>query len=206
MKNRLTVVPPGQSPPTIAYGAFDDFADSMDWVLCWFDDVADAIHTLENPTASREALEQALATASSYEIDSDGDDEIEKCRQFASLFDPPSNYEDQKQRRLKRPIIAARLAKLVNCFPNSADGQKITDDYAAMLIDEVTRKQPNFVVLEATCRNLVRTLKFVPSAVELLDALREQQELWQRRWTAAERLRERKIRLHELAARTRRCP
>jgi len=201
-KNRnLTLVtrPPSEPPLTIAYRAFDDFAESMEQIASWSEEIEQALHTLQCPTSSRDALDDALYDASIYsDPDGIGDIEVEKCRQFAALFDPPSNYENPK--KLKPPIIAARLAKLINSFPNSADGQRITDDFVALLIDEVAREQPSFIVLESTCRHLVHTLKFVPSVTEVLEAISERKKLWRQRWRALNKLRERQKKMIDLAA------
>jgi hypothetical protein len=78
-------------------------------------------------------------------------------------------------RALARPAskleIAKHLAVLVKSFPNagSADGEI----YGRMLIEDVGAMQPAIGDVEAGCRNLRRTSKFLPAIAEVLDALGE---------------------------------
>jgi hypothetical protein len=47
-----------------------------------------------------------------------------------------------------------------------------------MLIEEIVAANPSASALEATCRQIRRTLRFAPTIAELLGVLRQQHEAW----------------------------
>jgi hypothetical protein len=67
--------------------------------------------------------------------------------------------------------MAERLLLLVKAFPNvsTSDGEV----YGATLINDVAATEPAIGDLEEACRYLRRTLKFLPTIAEVLDALYE---------------------------------
>ena len=56
----------------------------------------------------------------------------------------------------------------------------------SLLLEEVSAFEPSVFELEGACRQLVRTVNFVPSIAEVLAALREQRDLFERRFEALE--------------------
>jgi hypothetical protein len=65
--------------------------------------------------------------------------------------------------------MAEQLALLLKAFPNasSADGEI----FGALLLDDVASREPTIGDLEEACRWLRRTLRFLPTIAEVLDAL-----------------------------------
>jgi hypothetical protein len=50
--------------------------------------------------------------------------------------------------------------------------------YSRMLIEEIIAARPNACALEATCREIRRTQKLLPSGPKVLEILRRQMERW----------------------------
>jgi hypothetical protein len=65
--------------------------------------------------------------------------------------------------------IAKQLAILVKCYPNA--GNADAEIYGRLLIEDVAAMQPAIGDLEAACRNLRRTSKFIPAISEVLEAI-----------------------------------
>lgn len=110
-----------------------------------------------------------------------------KCRAFEDLFDVDDKWDrpiiDGKEKWILKPeYITERLALLINSFPSN--GPKHPDDFVSLLLEEVIAAKPTAITLEAACRQLVRTGKFVPSIAKVLEALREQDHLFVNRWDA----------------------
>lgn len=78
--------------------------------------------------------------------------------------------------RPSKKQMTERLAALVGSFPNAAPHSPQV--YARSMLAHVAAEEPNAVVLEATCIELVETKKFVPAISEVLKVLREQQRKW----------------------------
>ena len=75
--------------------------------------------------------------------------------------------------------VARMIAILMGSFPTS----KIPEPkiFVRVLIDDVMALDPSFVEMEATCRHLRKTKKFMPSISEVIETLEEQKKLWDRR-------------------------
>ena len=71
------------------------------------------------------------------------------------------------------------IAVLMGSFPTS----KIPEPeiFVRVLMDDVMALDPSFVEMEATCRHLRKTKKFMPSVSEVIETLEEQKKLWDRR-------------------------
>jgi len=190
----LTLVPPSDAPP-IEHRAFDDFVKMIDNLVRWSDEIEDATTTLRRPISSTDDREAAIFIADSCDDDEETEWQIAKCRAFAEMFDPPGNYDQDK--RLKREIVARRLAKLIGSFPT---GPRNLEDFSTVLLSEVEGEQPNLIALESACRWIVRNMKFVPTVSEVVEIIGEHKERWQHRWKALDSLQKRQREMLELAA------
>ncbi len=75
--------------------------------------------------------------------------------------------------------VAKMIAVLMGSFPTS----KIPNPeiFVRVLLDDVMALTPSFVEMESTCRHLRQTKKSMPSISEVVETMREQQKLWERR-------------------------
>jgi hypothetical protein len=65
--------------------------------------------------------------------------------------------------------IANHLALMLKSFPN--EGKDNAEIFGRMLVEDVAAQQPTFGGLEAACRHLRRTCRFIPAIAETLAAL-----------------------------------
>lgn len=99
--------------------------------------------------------------------------ECEECGMELERF----GYCDEDGKEHKR--LAKRISMMVGAFPNAAP--PAPEVYLKMLTEHVAATHPDALVLESTCREIERTLKFVPSIAEVLAVLEKQRKLWGRR-------------------------
>jgi hypothetical protein len=109
-----------------------------------------------------------------------------KCEAFFKMFDPDSLYDRDPNVhwKIKRSVVNARLAQLVDSFPSK--GPKAPEYFSQLLLEEVAAAVTSNIELEAACRQLVREKPFFPAISEVLKALKEQGSLWGERWGAHE--------------------
>jgi hypothetical protein len=74
---------------------------------------------------------------------------------------------DYSQRGLGRGFRPRSIGAYPNAGPHSPE------IYIPRIIEEIVAAEPCAIALEAACRRLVRTCKFPPTVVEVLEALRE---------------------------------
>jgi hypothetical protein len=78
-----------------------------------------------------------------------------------------------KVEKLNKPAkkldVANHLALLLKSFPNA--GKDNAEVFGRMLCEDVAAQQPTIGGLEAACRNLRRTNRFIPVIAEVLTAL-----------------------------------
>jgi hypothetical protein len=86
---------------------------------------------------------------------------------------PASDKLCAKLRKLSKPAtnieIAKHLALLLKSFPNA--GKDNAEMFGRMLCEDVAAQQPTIGGLEAACRHLRRTSRFIPVIAEVLTAL-----------------------------------
>jgi hypothetical protein len=82
------------------------------------------------------------------------------CAGLAKLSKPAAKIE-----------IAKHLALLLKSFPNA--GKDNAEVFGRMLCEDVGAQQPTIGGLEAACRELRRTCRFLPTICEILTALAE---------------------------------
>lgn len=74
--------------------------------------------------------------------------------------------------RLKRDVISEQVAVLIGSFPNA--GPHNPQTYTGMLTNEIAAADPCAISLEAACRAIRRTKKFVPTIAEVLEVLEQE--------------------------------
>jgi hypothetical protein len=88
---------------------------------------------------------------------------------------PASDKLCAKLRKLSKPAtkieIANHLALLLKSFPNA--GKDNAEVFGRMLCEDIGAQQPTIGGLEAACRHLRRTNRFIPVIAEVLTALAE---------------------------------
>jgi hypothetical protein len=95
-------------------------------------------------------------------------------------FDHAKHYDENG--RLTRKAVAERLAWLVDSFP--VCNVPNVEVYTTMLVDEVRVANVTLPALEAACREIRRTMKFLPSVAEVLPILKKHEKLWDTRTAA----------------------
>jgi hypothetical protein len=101
-------------------------------------------------------------------------------RDLAERFDPESAYDDEC---LLEERVRAAIALLLASFPNANPGNP--EAYVGMMVEEVMAEDDvSLVVLESACSQIRKTSKFSPTTAEVIEAIREQAELWEPRLNA----------------------
>jgi hypothetical protein len=96
-------------------------------------------------------------------------------------FSPDDAYDDDYQ--LTEECVRAAIALLLASFPNANPGN--SEAYVGMMVEEVMAEDDvSLVVLESACSQIRRTSKFPPTTAEVIEAIREQAELWEPRLDA----------------------
>jgi hypothetical protein len=96
-------------------------------------------------------------------------------------FSPDDAYDDDY--RLLEARVRAAIALLLASFPNANPGN--SEAYVGMMVEEVMAEDDvSLVVLESACSQIRRTSKFPPTTAEVIEAIREQVELWEPRLVA----------------------
>jgi hypothetical protein len=98
---------------------------------------------------------------------------IARCAAGALRFEPDDAYDDDG---IKKAQISKHVSMLLGSFPNANPSDP--EVYTMMLIEEVVAVAPTVVTLEAACRSIRRTSKFLPTISEVLEALAAQSKLW----------------------------
>ena len=98
----------------------------------------------------------------------------------AKKFEPDDAYDDngeitKSQRKQAHCIADRELSK-------RKPGRSRT--YTETLIEEVVAAAPMVTTLEAACRKVRRTAKFLPTISEVLAAIEVEERVWDERWAA----------------------
>ena len=135
---------------------------------------------LENGEVVGEIIDGKRAALSKYDKAV-----LARCHELRDLVDASENYEDDEREEgtLRRNIVSVRLASLIGAFPNGAPGDP--EVYTRLLLEHVCAVEGlNLLALDATCREIVATKKFVPTVSEVIEVLGEQLEKWWERLRA----------------------
>jgi hypothetical protein len=109
---------------------------------------------------------------------------VQRCNEAIEALDPETNYEDSdREADLRRDVISVRLAMLVGSFPAGAPGDP--EVFVTVMLEHICAIEGlSFIALDAACRQITTSQKFLPAISEVVEALEEQQELWDTRVTA----------------------
>jgi hypothetical protein len=93
-------------------------------------------------------------------------------------FSPDDAYDEDY--RLTEERVRAAIALLLASCPNANPGN--SEAYVGMMVEEVMAEDDvSLVVLESACSQIRRSSKFPPTTAEVIEAIREQVELWEPR-------------------------
>ena len=108
---------------------------------------------------------------------------VQRCSEAIELLDPQDNYEDaNRECDLRRDVISVRLAMLVGGFPTGAPGDP--EVFVSVMLEHVCALEGlTFLALDAACRQITTSQKFLPAISEITKAVEEHQEIWDRRYT-----------------------
>jgi hypothetical protein len=122
-----------------------------------------------------------------YLVDDDDRARIARCRELSEQLDGPENYEepdddtDYDEPILKKSVISLRLAGMMAAVHIGGPKEGEQEAFAKILLNHVYDMQISRIMLEATCREIERTKKYMQATSEVLDVLNEQRiEWWQR--------------------------
>src|SRR5262245_30453033 len=107
---------------------------------------------------------------------------LDRCKNLDDRFEIGFRYFERAELyagdydELKRHVVAQHIAILLGAYPNA--GPHNPEIYTRVLVEDVHAAKPSASALEATCRKLRRTSKFVPTVAELLAVLAEEKERW----------------------------
>lgn len=179
--------PPAVVPPTVwpTQQKVTDLAETLDRLYPQYRAMQKSSEKLETATAEwsrKRIIQEAQEVIENFEKRG-GRSGIKK--RLGKLWDaccPDSWWPDDSD----SPVfgeVAKMIAVLMGSFPTS----KIPEPeiFVHVLLDDVMALTPSFVELESTCRRLRQTQKFMPSVSEVIETLREQQKLWDRRCETA---------------------
>jgi hypothetical protein len=116
---------------------------------------------------------------------------ITRCREALKVLDPEENYDepdddddDDIQGLLKKKIISKRLAAMLAavCIGEA----KMPEGFEFMLLEHVHDAGVSYLAIEGGCRQIERARTFTPSIAVVLEAIKEHDQLWQRRRRAIE--------------------
>jgi hypothetical protein len=122
-------------------------------------------------------------------VDDEDRQKLARCRELIKELDGPENYEpadddtDDDEPILKKSVISVRLAGMMAAVHIGGPKEQEQEAFAKILLAHVYDAQVSRIVLEATCREIERTKKYMQATSEVLEVLTQQRrEWWDRRW------------------------
>lgn len=119
---------------------------------------------------------------------------LERCRELLEQLDGPEHYEpadddtDDDEPILKKSVISMRLAGMMAAVHIGGPKEQEQEAFAKILLAHVYDAQVSRIVLEATCREIERTKKYMQATSEVLEVLKEQRDEWWKRHYAIENM------------------
>jgi hypothetical protein len=165
------------SLPGVSYAAFDDFTRSAKQAVSIYAELEGAAKAIYERCPSA-ALERGKSTLEDYERF--GCKVILGCERDAEKFEPDDAYGDNGE--ITKSQVSKHIALLIGSFPNANPADPRT--YTETLIEEVVAAAPMVTTLEAACRKVRRTAKFLPTISEVLAAIEVEERVWDERWAA----------------------
>jgi hypothetical protein len=101
-------------------------------------------------------------------------------RDLDEKFNPDDAFDEDY--RLTEESVRMHIAMLVGSFANANPGNP--EAYIGMMVEEVMAESPSLVVLASACSRIRRTVKFPPTTAEVIEAIKEETELWDPRLSA----------------------
>jgi hypothetical protein len=179
--------------PTSLFKALDRLATDADHVVRRHDELTDLpgvvrkkMDALKNDELIGRLFAEAKRAATLSEYDNAT---LARCEAAMETLDAAENYEDNDREEgdLRRNVVSVRLAMLIGAFPNGSPSDP--EIFARLMIEHaLTVENLSLLALDSACRQIVATQKFLPTTSELLKALNQQQENWDRRYSAIYRL------------------
>jgi hypothetical protein len=167
----VPVVKSAKLPAKLEWRAFDDFARIAQSLAGRWNDDKDKWVGVDNPHTYKSLVKFFAAV---------------------QAFNRPEFYQETELRpnlldcwtphQIRRDVVSDQIGLLIGGFPNGTPNSP--EVYTKLMIEEIVAANPSMIALEATCRKIRRTKKFLPAIVEVLDILREQAAWWSDTWEA----------------------
>lgn len=184
----MSNIVPIQSYPGHPLRSLKQFAAKADEIVGRYDpleNLVDGLREKIEAAADRALIDKLFADARrAVTFDKYDKTLLAWCEAAVERFDPEDSYElDAGDFHLKPSVVAARIAVLVGAFPSGAPSD--TSVYLKMMLEHVCSVEAlNLIALDAAIWEAVGTLKFLPSASELMVIVKRQKEKWHRRFMA----------------------
>ena len=133
-------------------------------------------------TARDRAEAEIISRAEAWR-ESGGIARVSRANALWSKADPNDWYDDGG---VVSAHVSVILAQLIGSFP-TANLPNATA-FTRALLEDVMLEQPGRIELACACRQLRRTMKFVPSISEVIEALKAEKEVWSARFEALDQL------------------
>jgi hypothetical protein len=130
---------------------------------------------------------QIMGNLEHFLVDDEDREKLARCRELIEQLDAPENYEpadddtDYEEPILKKSVISLRLAGTMAAVHIGGQKEGEQEAFAKILLAHVYDANVSRIVLEATCREIERTKKYMQSTSEVLEVLTEQRREWWKR-------------------------
>jgi predicted RNA-binding Zn ribbon-like protein len=137
-------------------------------------------------------------------VDEEDRQKLARCRELIEQLDGPENYEpadddtDDDEPILKKSVISVRLAGMMAAVHIGGPKEQEQEAFAKILLAHVCDAQVSRIVLEATCREIERTKKYMQATSEVLEVLKEQRHEWFKKLDAIKLFERQSERVREL--------
>jgi hypothetical protein len=108
-------------------------------------------------------------------------DDLARCRELLKEVNRDDYYEedDEGERVLKKEVIGKRLALMIAAVP--VNGPKTPDAFVEIMLAHVFDAEVSYLALESACREIEAREKFVQVTAQVLDEIKKQEALWDKR-------------------------
>jgi hypothetical protein len=170
---------------------FSGKADSIVWRYDVLDNLPGDVRQKMEVMRNGEEIDKLFADAKrAATLDKHDKTLLAWCEAALERFDPADNYEiDNGEHHLKPSVIAARIAVLVGGFPGGSPSDPAV--FLKVMMEHVCSVEAlSLVALDAAIWEAVGTLKFIPSASELMVIVKRQKAQWNKRFVAIQNIAE----------------
>ena len=193
MKTTVAVVASGQRLPAKKSAAkpFDDFAERMSDLGETYQRLERSLKATKGHGVSTAAKMQSAVAALEFLENFDPSRLIKRCLDFLEHFEFESdgkgddggddeewNEEEYNEEydAWYRSRVSLCVVPLLGAFPNANPADPKV--FVSTLIDDMAGCDASLVVIEAAVRKVRRTMKFLPSIAEVLEAIRDEETAW----------------------------